>query len=254
LIKWGGSVITDKSKLKTFRKGTVNRLSLEIKHANKKMIIIHGAGSFGHIKAKKHRLHEGHKNDSQLPAVSDVQKDVRELNLKVIDCMMNSGLRPISLPPSATIKCSNKVIKKIDADIFKHYIKLGCVPVTFGDVVLDEQLGFCICSGDQIMLELAKVFKPEKTIFVTNVDGVYTKNPTKKGAKLLNMINPNIKISSSGSEVIDVTDSITGKLKMMFEISKYSGETIILNGNIRGRLRDVIEGKEVVCTKIKVKN
>ncbi|MFA5771823.1 MAG: isopentenyl phosphate kinase [Thermoplasmata archaeon] len=250
LIKLGGSVITDKSKLKTFRKAVVSRLSSELKTVKEDLIIVHGAGSFGHIKAKKHGLHQGYKSDRQLHAVGEVQGDVRALNLKVMECLRKEGLKPVSIPPSVVVTCSNTKIKIMDKGKFGHYIDLGLVPVTFGDVVLDEKIGFCICSGDKLMLELAKEFAPKNTIFVTNVDGIYTKNPAKKGAKLLKTITPNSTIDAGESSVVDVTDAMAGKLKTMFEISKYSGKTIVLNGNIKGRLRDAIKGKNVICTKV----
>ena len=52
LIKLGGSIITDKSKKYTYKKEIVDRLSSELKKANKEYILVHGAGSFGHILAK----------------------------------------------------------------------------------------------------------------------------------------------------------------------------------------------------------
>ena len=54
IIKLGGSVITDKTKECTFKQKTMDSLSEQIKKSNKDTIIIHGAGSFGHILAKKY--------------------------------------------------------------------------------------------------------------------------------------------------------------------------------------------------------
>ena len=54
IIKLGGSVITDKRKENYFKKDIVDNLAKVIKKANKKTIIIHGAGSFGHIIADKY--------------------------------------------------------------------------------------------------------------------------------------------------------------------------------------------------------
>ena len=54
ILKLGGSVITDKTKEKTFKEKLMDDLALKIKKANKQLIIVHGAGSFGHILAKKY--------------------------------------------------------------------------------------------------------------------------------------------------------------------------------------------------------
>ena len=63
IIKLGGSAITDKSKKYSYKKEIMSRLSTEIKKSNKEIILIHGAGSFGHILAEEYDLNSGYKND-----------------------------------------------------------------------------------------------------------------------------------------------------------------------------------------------
>jgi len=61
IIKLGGSVITDKTKENCFKKKIVDNLAKAIKKAKQETIIIHGAGSFGHIIADKYRLNMGYR-------------------------------------------------------------------------------------------------------------------------------------------------------------------------------------------------
>jgi len=56
LIKLGGSIITGKAEYRAFNKDTVSRLADEISRSDKDVIIVHGAGSFGHIIAKENHL------------------------------------------------------------------------------------------------------------------------------------------------------------------------------------------------------
>ena len=56
IVKLGGSIITDKAEYRKFRADTVDRLAGEIVSSGKQVIIVHGAGSFGHILAKEHSL------------------------------------------------------------------------------------------------------------------------------------------------------------------------------------------------------
>ena len=103
------------------------------------------------------------------------------------------------------------------------------------------------------MLELARAFKPEKVIFVTNVDGVFTLDPKSgKDVELLPIVDMNTfrSLRKGESEVNDVTGSIFGKLDMMFKIATLGLETLILNGTVESRLRDALLGKEVICTRI----
>ena len=253
IIKLGGSIITDKKRKNTFEKARVEHLVSEIKDAGKRTIIVHGAGSFGHILAKRYELHKGFKSRDQLPVLAEVKSDVKNLNLMVLNAFREQGINAISLAPSAFLINRNGEIKGMDSNLFKKYFDIGFTPITFGDVVLDEALKFSICSGDQLMLELARAFKPEKVIFVTNVDGVFNLDPKSgKDVELLPLVDMNIfrSLRKGESEVNDVTGSIFGKLDMMFKIAALGLETLILNGTVESRLRDALLGKEVICTRI----
>jgi isopentenyl phosphate kinase len=171
----------------------------------------------------------------------------------VLNAFREQGINAISLAPSAFLINRNGEIKGMDSNLFKKYFDIGFTPITFGDVVLDEALKFSICSGDQLMLELARAFKPEKVIFVTNVDGVFNLDPKSgKDVELLPILDINTfrSLRKGESEVNDVTGSIFGKLDMMFKIAALGLETLILNGTVESRLREALLGKEVICTRI----
>ena len=243
LVKLGGSVITDKSKKYVFKEKTVRRLANEIKNSGEKVIIVHGAGSFGHILAKKYRLDKGFIHDRQVKGVAIVQRDVKDLNLKVINCLIGAGMNPVSIPPSSVVECRNKKIEKINLDVFKKYLNLGLTPVTFGDVVLDRKLGFCIVSGDLLMLRLARVFKPEKAVFVVDVDGVHM------NGKMVNKVDEKTigGLERKKTKVSDVTGSMYEKVKIALKMSGLT-KTVIINGNVKGRLGDTLKGRRVVGT------
>lgn len=256
IVKIGGSVITDKTKPFTFKKEIMKRLAEEIKEADKKSILVHGAGSFGHIFADKYKLHEGYKNDNQIKGVAKVQRDVKNLNLMILNALIDAGINAVSIPPSVIVKCRNKKIVEMDTRIFKNYLDMEIMPVTFGDVVLDEKLKFCICSGDQLMLYLAKAFKPKKAIFCTDVDGIYTLDPSiNKNARLLEQVDVNflrnmLKIGKSKTKKTDVTGEMFGKIDTIIKISKIGVDTIVLNGNIKNRLKGALSGRTIKCTRI----
>ena len=95
------------------------------------------------------------------------------------------------------------------------------------------------------MLELARVFKPKKSIFVSNVDGVYMdkKRMDKIDEKIFrNMERKKTKIS-------DVTGSMYEKVKIALKMSGFTKITII-NGNVKGRLCNALKGRKVVGTVI----
>ena len=205
IIKLGGSVITNKSEYKSLDSDTLQRLVDELPKED--FILVHGAGSFGHILAKKYDLTNGLKDNQK--GFAEVHRDVINLNSKVIDVLLQRGLNAISIPPNAFYMNG----KTFSFDLFDRYLKSGFIPVTFGDVVLDIEKGMSICSGDYLVLELAKHYSPDKVIFVSDVDGVYDKNPKiYEDAKLLK--------EYEDAKFEEAVDDVTGSLKAKVEVMK----------------------------------
>jgi isopentenyl phosphate kinase len=264
LVKLGGSVITEKKELRSFRQDVARRLLGEVKESGKQVVLVHGAGSFGHILASKYGLKDGFSDAGQVKGVSKVQYDVRELNMRMMRLAGELGLNPVSIPPAATVVCKSKSISHVNTEPFESAVKLGMTPVTFGDVVFDSEIGFCICSGDDLMLHLAKTFKPEKVVFVADTDGIFDANPKKHGgAKLLKFVDQGVldrlKIHGKQCESCrkdvggDATGGMLRKIEIMLQISQLGIESLILNGLQPARLRDCLSGKEAVGTVVRAK-
>jgi isopentenyl phosphate kinase len=257
IIKLGGSVITDKSKESFFKKEVMNNLSKEIKKANKKCIIIHGAGSFGHILAKKYKLNEGLYDNNQLKGFSNTIQMVQVLNTLVLESLNLYDNHTVSISPHNILKLKNHEIYKMNFDIFSEYLKKNIIPVTFGDVVLDEKLGISICSGDLLAFELARHFKPEKVIFIIDEDGLYTSNPKdNKNAELLTKINLEDlnNLSTPLNNHADVTKGMEGKINMIQKIVNLGIDTILLNGNKPERLYGAIAENKIIGTIVQGEN
>ena len=130
---------------------------------------------------------------------------------------------------------------------------MGFTPVTFGDIVRDLRRGFSVCSGDLMMLELARAFRPERAVFVADVDGLFSADPKRQpDARLLAVVRPKDldRIAFTPASRTDVTGSIGGKVRRMFEIADLVGECIVVNGNVKNRVRDALRGRQVVRTRV----
>jgi isopentenyl phosphate kinase len=251
IIKLGGSVITDKSKECTFKEETMNNLSSNIKKADKENIIVHGAGSFGHILAKQYELNKGYKRYEQLKGFSLTHEKVQTLNSLVLKSLHKCDIAAVSISPHSIVKLDEHKLEKIDIKVFEEYLQKQFTPVTFGDVVLDKKLGFSICSGDLIVEALAKYFKPEKVIFAIDEDGLYTSNPKiDKKAKLIEKttFKKLEELSTTLDKHADVTGGMGGKIDTIKNISKLGITTVLLNGNKPERLYKVLVGKEAKST------
>lgn len=253
LVKLGGSVVTNKEKLKVARPFAITRLAKEIAAAREDVILVHGAGSFGHIRAEKYALQKGYSKESQLQGVSEVQEDVRSLNLHIMQALREAGSRPVSIPPGVIVRYKRGVLSSMQTEPFREYLALRMMPVTFGDVVLDSDWRFAICSGDDLMLELSKAFKPSRCLFVADVDGIFTGDPKGRGKhRLLSEVSSRDvgKVNFAVRKGVDVTGGIEGKLRKMLKAAEFARECWILNGLAPGRLRNALLGKQFIGTKV----
>jgi len=253
IIKIGGSIITDKSIKDSFKKTVVDRLSAEIKKADEEIIIVHGAGSYGHIPAKKYNLNQGYKNNEQTLGFALTHANVQKLNTMVLNSLHENNIPAVSIPPHAIMELDDHEPTDMNYDIFRDLLKQGFTPVTFGDVILDKKLGFSICSGDLLMQLLAEQFEPEKAIFVIDEDGLYTSNPkTDENAEFIETINlERLKqLSTPFDNHADVTRGMKGKIDTIKNIVNLGINTVLLNGNKPDRLYKVLIGEKTKCTTV----
>ena len=251
ILKLGGSVITEKSKIDTFRQETMDNLSSQIKRSGKKIILIHGAGSFGHILAKKYKLNEGFISENQMIGFAETQEKVQTLNNLVLKSLKKHKIPAVSISPHDILELNNHKLDSIDYSFFEKNLEKGLMPVSFGDVVLDKKLKFSICSGDLLILALAKHFKPEKVIFALDEDGLYTKNPKiNKDAEFIDeaSLDDLEKLSAKLDNHADVTGGMKGKIDTIKNISKLGIDTILVNGNKDEFLYKALVGEEVKKT------
>lgn len=254
LVKLGGSVITDKMNYRVLRKDILDRLAGEIAGSGETTVVVHGAGSFGHVIAAEHRIQDGFKDASQLMGVAQVLEDVRVLNHAVTSALVRSGVPAVSLPPSALVRLSDGRLESLDVDAFRRYLKVGIAPVTFGDVALDLKRGFGICSGDQLMEVLARELAPKRIIFCSDVDGVFDRDPrSDPTARMLEVVDRSaLDALPRTQRCADVTGSIFGKIETMLRIASHGEGSMVINGLVPGRLSAAMKGEKVVGTRVVV--
>ena len=251
ILKLGGSVITNKGKQCSFRQKVMSNLAKEIKKANKEIILVHGAGSFGHILAKQYRLNEGYLRENQLKGFSVTHAAVQKLNSLVLKTLHDNSIPAVSVPPHSILRLNNHKLMQMDYNIFEEYLDEHFIPVTFGDVVLDKKLVFSICSGDLLVNALAEYFKPEKIIFVIDEDGLYTANPKiNKNAIFIDEValEDLERLTTIADSHADVTGGMNGKVDIIKNVARLGIDTVLLNGNKPGRLYHVLVGKDTKYT------
>lgn len=231
IVKLGGSIITEKSSYKRFRKRTTGRIIKELAEIEEPMAIVHGGGSFGHIMAKEYNL-PGKITDKSRIGASIIHKDMVDLNQMVTSMLLENGISAVSFPPSTYICGEKKGYGTLEA-----FLEAGLTPVSFGDIYLKSREEIGIYSGDRIMLDLSERLKPRRAIFISDVDGLYDKNPKlHKDAKLLRSVFDQADFES---EVADVTGGIKGKIDTIKKMKEFVPEIYLMNGAEPERLRNI---------------
>ncbi|MBI4059281.1 hypothetical protein HY404_03525 [Candidatus Microgenomates bacterium] len=169
-VKLGGSIITSKKEGEPeIKREVILRLAQEIKAARTKkffdLILVHGVGSFGHGLAKKYKLWEGLKNKSQIIPFAQTQAQTITLNHHVLEIFHSVGLPVMGVNPTTIILQKDKNLLTFETRVIKHLLDNHFIPVLYGTIVQDKNLTFSICSGDTILMYLAKKFNAQKAIF-----------------------------------------------------------------------------------------
>lgn len=260
ILKLGGSIITNKdSKESEVDFESLKRIALEIKsslnNSPKELIIVHGAGSFGHPPAKKYKI--GEKFDkSEFPqkriGFCKTQNEVKKLNMLLCETFIDEGLPVVAIPASSFITATNKRITHGDLDSFKKYLNKGFIPVIYGDVVLDDELEICVISGDQLIQYIAMNLNPDKVVLATDVDGVYNKNPKiHEDAIFFDKFSSIEDLETlEGTTNVDVTGGMVGKIKELLYLADLGIESKIINAEVENTIYNVLEDEEVKGTVI----
>ncbi len=257
ILKIGGSIITDrKSSTPKVNYKALKRIAREVSSYKGDLILIHGAGSYGHQIVKKTGIHKGIKNKKQVLAFAETQKLQNELNAIVCNELIKAGVPAIPVQASASAIMSKGKMKKMNHEIVKKMLEIGLVPVLYGVPAYDESQKCSILSGDEIAPYLALKLGAEKVIHATDVDGVFTADPKKdKNAKLIPLITEKnlkeVKKAITGSTNIDVTGGMMKKINELMKLRKKGVETILINANEKGRVRKALANKKVIGTIVK---
>ncbi len=250
LIKLGGSVITDKSQYKKFDKEQAARLCKEIAESGRSTIIVHGAGSFGHVLAKRYAIQNGLQDFAQVMPAAMVHHDAMELGSLLTAELMAIGIPAASVSPGTCFIMEDGELVAENLEPIRRMSHLGIMPVLFGDVVMDRKRGFGIVSGDQIMELMADIYKPERVVFVSDIDGLYDRNPKlHDDAELITEVTEEtLRQVESTDAVDDVTGGVRNKMESMLRMCTSDRDCVLVNGTVPGRLLSLLKGEEVTCT------
>jgi len=233
VVKIGGSACTRKAEFETLNVGALSAISSQLSALPAEglsLAVVHGAGSFGHQHAKEYGVSKGSSeapldlSDRLREGFAKTRLSVTTLNKHVITALLKEGLPAVSMSPCPFVGTEKKKLRggRLESSTLqgtKGLLQRGFVPVVHGDAVLDDAQGVAILSGDVWMVELCRELGAKSAVFVTDVDGVFTKPPSEPGAELVPeiLLDQKGELELRGVSMNTASHDVTGGLKAKLE-------------------------------------
>lgn len=253
-IKLGGSLITDKHRPHTPRMEAIERLAKEIAsvflpNPNQRLIIGNGAGSYGHVPAKKFGTRQGVHSREEWLGFTEVWREAATLNKLVTDALHSANLPVIAIHPSSAVIASDGLVAAWDLKVIHAALDAGIVPVIHGDVIFDSIRGGTILSTEDLFMHLASYLHPHRILLAGIEAGVWADFPI--CSQLVHEIRPdniNQLLPKLGeSNATDVTGGMASKvLQSLALIEEIPGmEVLIFSGDLPGAVSEALCGAHV---------
>ena len=250
IVKLGGSLITRKHEKEKIRPKVLARLCREIAAIDDPpLVVLHGAGSFGHPGARAFGLDRAPEDDRSLAGrargAAIVASETRRLHLAVLRELVRVGASPLSVPLSTHARNREGGLATIDPRPIAESLAAGSMPVSFGDVVPDEAWGFSILSADTIAAALVPLLRPSRVVFASDVPGILEPGTTGRRAVVPEITDEVVERLGKGPPTLDAMGGVLGKARAMRAIARSGVDAVLISGLTDGAVSRAIRGDAV---------
>lgn len=247
VVKLGGSIVTRKREAPRVRLKVLARLAAELARcADVPIVLLHGAGSFGHPGALRFGLAEppvrASATSERRRGATIVSAEVRRLHGRVLDALVDARSAPWSVPPANLAQNREGRLVELEDAPFRHALALGLLPVAFGDVVPDQVWGYSILSADTLALELARRLPARRVVFVSDVPGILEPDASGRRRVVPSVTPEVVRRLAPAPGTPDVTGGIRSKAEAMWEIARAGVDAGLISGLSDGALLRAIRG------------
>jgi isopentenyl phosphate kinase len=255
-LKLGGSLITDKNAEEAARESVIRRAAAEIAEGlaaspDTQLLVGHGSGSFGHVAANRYKTRSGVSGSEAWHGFADVSVVAARLNHLVTEALHEAGIPVMRIQPSATAVCTERKITAFEIEPIRRALDAGLVPVVYGDVAFDREIGGTIISTEEIFFFLAEHLKPASIWLAGEVPGVLDRSES-----VVERITPDtidaLRSALGGSAGTDVTGGMISKVGIMLDLcERVPGLSVhIFSGAEEGYIRQAVAGQPAFGTTI----
>lgn len=252
-LKLGGSLITEKQSEATLRPEVLGRIVEEIAEARAaqpelRILLGHGSGSFGHVPAKKYGTRQGVRNAEGWRGFVEVWRSASALNQAVTGALTAADLPVVTFPPVSSVVAAGGRVQSWNLEPIRAALAAGILPVVYGDVVFDTEIGGTILSTEDLFVHLAAQLQPARILLAGDEPGVLTKYPD---GKVIARITPqnygSLTALPGASAATDVTGGMASKVEAMLQVVQAAPTCTvrIFSGLEPGAIAAALAGKDV---------
>ncbi len=256
MIKWGGSLLTDKQRPGHARDDVIERLASELASARgtTRVVLGHGSGSFGHVAARKHGVGSGPAADPppSAVAIAAVQRAAAALHGRVMGALERAEAGAYSLPPSAFMVASRGRARALTLEPLESALDLGLVPVVYGDMLTDQAGSAAVCSTEAVLATLVgrlrrRGQRVSKLLWLGETTGIYDRH----GEVIPHIDRQTVADARAAIGVtrgVDVTGGMMLRLETARVLARAGTESWIVDGTVPGLLANALRGESVPGT------
>lgn len=244
VVKIGGSIITDPTAdTAAADVPAMRRTAQELAAFDGDMVLVHGAGSYGHPYVERSALDSGIVTGRDRMDLARLQRLQNQLNERYTTILQEHEVPAIPLQPSSHLTTAAGTIREDGFPAVERLLADGLVPTLYGTPAVDVDDAAAILSGDRIAPFIADLVDADLVLHATDVDGVYTRHPDHPDAERLETVTelPE-QVDDRSQERANVTGGIHTKLAHLFD---YGQRGRIIDGTMPDRIADALHGAAV---------
>lgn len=240
VLKVGGSVLTDKEERESLREKELKRVASELASKPDELVLVHGAGSFGHPHVDEHFSGGGHE---RLLGAADSHRAVSELTHRVVASLVSREVHALPVRPLSCGTAEDGSLVDVYLEPVTRMLEADVLPVLHGDVVMSRG-DVTVVSGDEVAVRVAEELGAEKVGFGTDVGGVLG-----PGGEVLERLERGYldEVEFFEGSGTDITGGMEGKV---LSLMRSNMEGVIFSasepGNVEGFLKGESLGTEVL--------
>lgn len=214
VLKLGGSVVTDKDTPETVDREALEATSKTIAaHGATDLVVVHGGGSFGHHHAAEHGVSRtAGTHDPE--AIRAIHGAMGRLNAAVVEALAAEEVPALPVRPLSAGARTDDGELVASTDQVRTMLAEGFVPVLHGDVIVHEEHGATILSGDELLCALAADLSADRVGLCSAVPGVLDDGDVIPEIDAFE----DVAHALGASESTDVTGGMAGKVRALLDL------------------------------------